>query len=350
MQKKRSSTSHPITRLERLKISNRLLALLVSIFLLTCIICVKESRSQSLTISPPPSRDNLDYEILELSRQLDNVVSKLNPIETELGALKENNERITSEITSLKQQLRNSRGFWDRITGIFSERKLKKLLAESQYISERITELQKSREPLVREFVIIADKLMGRAEARIIALMDIIIKGESEADKASQQISTTLQLTRKVKILADKYTSDSLSKVKSAPLLSLTNDPEKLRLGARFSKNMAIQYRAEAEKKKRETKDLQASQRNNEMIIEKWREIQRSNEERESSGVESVTANIPSGFNESEFRRTIEEIKRKIDRLSSEVRELEEEARNMDNQSKMLEQRASQIEATPKGK
>ena len=86
------------------------------------------------------------------------------------------------------------------------------------------------------------------------------------------------------------------------------------------------------------------------MIIEKWREIQRSNEERESSGVESVTANIPSGFNESEFRRTIEEIKRKIDRFSSEVRELEEEARNMDNQSKMLEQRASQIEATPKGK
>lgn len=349
MKKERRFTSHSPIRIERLNVF-KLLVFLVSLFLIINTVCIMESQAQSLILSQIPDKENLDYEILDIVRQLANLEAKLVPVNTELETLKENHERITNEITLLKQELRGPKSLWNRVTDVFSERKLKKLLAESQDISDRITALQKTREPLVRDFITLSDRLIGRSEAKIIILMDIILKNESSSDKASEQVSANLELTRIVKALRDKYTSDFSDQIKPTPLLSLTNDPEKLRLGARFLKKMAIQYRTNAEKKKREIKDLQARQDRNEMILDKWRDIQRSNEEKESSGMESGTANIPSGFNDSEFRRTIEGIKKNIERLTTEVHKLEEEAKNMDNQSKMLEQRASQIESTPKGK
>ena len=350
MQKKRSSTSHSTIRIGKLKLFSKFLVFLVSILFLTSTIYIKEALAQSSIISSFPGRENLDYEILELYRQLKNLEVKIIPIDTELKSLMVNHDRVINELTQLKQELREPRGLWSKITGVFSERKLKNLLAESQDMSDRITKLQKDRSPLVKEFITLADRLIGRSEARILTLMNVIIKNDTGADKATEQISATLQLTRKVTVLSNKYASDSPDQVKSAPLLSLTNDPEKLRLGARLLRNTAIQYRADAEKKRQEIKNLQASQRRNEMMIDKLREIQRSNEEKESSSAESGTANIPSSFNESETRRKIEKLKKDIERLSSEIRELENDARNMDNQSIILEQKASQIEATPKGK
>jgi predicted RecB family endonuclease len=350
MQKKRSSTSHSTIRIGKLKLFSKFLVFLVSILFLTSTIYIKEALAQSSIISSFPGRENLDYEILELYRQLKNLEVKIIPIDTELKSLIVNHDRVINEITQLKQELRGPRGVWSKITGVFSERKLRNLLAESQDMSDRITILQKDRSPLVKEFITLSDRLIGRSEARILTLMDVIIKNESGADKATEQISATLQLTRRVTVLKNKYASDSPDQVKSAPLLSLTNDPEKLRLGARLLRNTAIQYRADAEKKRQEIKNLQASQRRNEMMIDKLKEIQRSNEEKESSGGESGTTNIPSSFNESETRRKIEKLKKDIDRLSNEIHELDNDARNMDNQSIILEQKASQIEATPKGK
>jgi hypothetical protein len=184
--------------------------------------------------------------------------------------------------------------------------------------------------------------LINRSEARINSLMNIILKNEPNADKASDQISALLQLTRKVTVLRDKYIIEPATQTRTSPFLSsLANDPEKLRLGAILSKNMSQKNRAEAEKKKSEMKYLQARQILNERLIEKYREIQRSNEEKETSGVESGTAGLPF---ESEIRKTINVIKKDIERLSNEIRDLEEEARSFENQSKVFEQKASQIE------
>ena len=222
-------------------------------------------------------------------------------------------------------------------------------MAESQTMSDRITELKKMREPLIKDFVTITDRLIKKSEARIIALMDILLKNEPGADKTSEQISATLQLTRKVAELRDKYASESFKQVQITPFsMSLGNDPEKLRLGAKISKNTATEYQTATEKKKRELSDLQARQRGNERMIEKLREIQRSNEEKESGGIESGTAGITLGSNESEIRKTIITLKKNIERLLNEIRELDDEAKKLENQSKIMEQRASQIES--KGK
>ncbi|HGJ67333.1 TPA: hypothetical protein ENS27_18380 [bacterium] len=350
MPKKRRTTSHQTIRIERSYSFSKILVFLISISTFICLINIEQTQSQTSKISPALGRENLDYEILELNRQLNNLESRIIPIDTELQSLKENHEKITTEITLLKEYLRGPKSLWDKVTGIFNERKLKKLLAESQYISEKIIELQRLRDPLIKEFIALADRLIGRAEVRVIALMDIINKNESSADKASEQISTILELTQRVSALRDKYISDSYGQIKTTPLLLQTDDPEKLKLGAKILKNLAIQYRSLAEKKKREIRNMQISQKNNEMMLEKYREIQRSNEERESGGLESGASSIAFVFNEAEIKRKIEEIKKNIGRLSIEIRDLEEKARNMDNQSKSLEQRASQIEATPKGK
>ena len=322
---------------------------LISTLIFITIFFIQEAQTQK--ILPPQSREILDNEILELSRQLKLIESRIVPIEEELKSLQENHERITSEVTQLKEQLREPRGVMDRITGVFgfSERRLRKLMAESQSMSDRITELQKMREPRIKDFVNIADRLINKSEARIINLMDVLLKNEPGADRASEQISSTLQLTQKIAKLRDKYMSESSGQTRTAPFtMSLGNDPEKLRLGAKISKNMATEYQTEAEKKKRELNDLQAKKRRYERMIDKLREIQRSNEEKESSGIESGTAGISLGFNESEIRKTIIALEKNIDRLSNEISELEDEAKSLENQSKILEQRASQIES--KGK
>ncbi len=82
--------------------------------------------------------------------------------------------------------------------------------------------------------------------------------------------------------------------------------------------------------------------------IDKLREIQRSNEEKESGGIESGIAGITLSSNESEIRKTIITLKKNIEGLLNEIHELEDEARKLENQSKIMEQRASQIES--KGK
>jgi chromosome segregation ATPase len=322
--------------------------LISTIFFIT-IFFSQEAQTQKISL--PQNKEILDSEILELYRQLIVIETRIIPIDSEFQSLQENHERVTSEVTLLKDQLRNPKGVIDRITGIlgFSERKLRNLMAESQSMSDRITELKKMREPLIKDFVTIADRLIKKSEARIIALMDILLKNEPGADKTSEQISATLQLTRKVAELRDKYASESFEQVQITPFsMSLGNDPEKLRLGAKISKNTAIEYRTATEKKKQELSDLQARQRGNKRMIEKLREIQRSNEEKESGGIESGTAGITLSSNEYEIGKTIITLKKNIERLLNEIRELDDEARKLENQSKIMEQRASQIES--KGK
>jgi len=85
-------------------------------------------------------------------------------------------------------------------------------------------------------------------------------------------------------------------------------------------------------------------------MIERWREIQRSNEESESRGGEIGTANIPTGFNESDIRKKIDKIQKDIGTISTQIREHEDNARSLENQSKILDQRASLIESMQKGK
>ena len=316
---------------------------LIIAFLLIYALFIKDSQTQTLRV--PPSIT--DIEIRDLTRQIGLVESRIMPIDAEIRSLEENHERVTNEVTSMKEQMREPKGVFGRITGVFgfSERKLRKLMAESQYMSDRITDLQETREPITKDLDTLTTRLINRSEAKINSLMDIIVKNEPNADKASDQISALLQLTRKVTVLRDKYITEPVTQTRTSPFLSsLASDPEKLRLGAILSKNMAQKNRAEAEKKKREMKNLQARQILNERLIEKYREIQRSNEEKETSGVESGTAGLPFSFNESEIRKTINTIKKDIDRLSNEIRDLEEEARSFENQSKVFEQKASQIE------
>jgi len=349
MQQKRSISSHVTALRGRLCLFKKATTFFISIFIFTVIICIQEANTQK----PPPlqNRETLDSEILDIARQLSTIETRIIPIDMELQSLQKNHERVTSEVTLLKEQLRNPKGIMDRITGAlgFSERRLKNLMAESQSMSDRITELQEIREPLIKDYATTANRLINRSEARVITLMDILLKNEPGADRASRQISMILQLTRKVAELRDKYASESSEQVQITPFsMSLGNDPEKLRLGAKISENMASEYRVEAEKKKRELNDLQARQRRNERMRDKWKEIQRSNEEKESGGVESGTAGIPIGVNESEIIKTITELKKKIDGLSDEIRELEDEAISLENQCKILKQRASQIES--KGK
>jgi predicted nucleic acid-binding Zn-ribbon protein len=335
--------------LESLFFFKKTATFLISALIFITIFFSQEAQTQKISLSQ--NREILDSEISDLSRQLNIIETRIIPIDSELQSLQEKHERVTSEVTLLKDQLRNPKGVIDRITGIlgFSERKLRNLMAESQSMSDSITELQKMREPLIKDFITIADRLIKKSEARIIALMDILLKNEPGADKTSGQISATLQLTRKVAELRDKYASESFEQVQITPFsISLGNDPEKLRLGAKISKNTAIEYRTTAEKKKRELSDLQVRQRGNERMIEKLREIQRSNEEKESGGIESGTTGITLGSNESEIRKTIITLKKNIDRLSNEIHELDDEARKLENQSKIMEQRASQIES--KGK
>ena len=93
MQKKRSSTSHSTIRIGKLKLFSKFLVFLVSILFLTSTIYIKEALAQSSIISSFPGRENLDYEILELYRQLKNLEVKIIPIDTELGSLKVNVRR-----------------------------------------------------------------------------------------------------------------------------------------------------------------------------------------------------------------------------------------------------------------
>ncbi|MGB9595904.1 MAG: hypothetical protein ACPL7B_06440 [Candidatus Poribacteria bacterium] len=322
-------------------------------FLLLFVLFINNSQTQTLKIQPSLAKSITDSEILDLVRKINIIESQIIPIDTEIRSLEENHDKIINEITTLKEQIRKPKGVLDRITGVFgfSERKLKKLMADSQYMSDRIAELQRMRIPLIKELDIQTARLINKAEIRINALMDIIIKKETGLDKAGEQISALLQLTRKASDLRDEYIAESITQVKAFPFSSsLADDPEKLRLGAKLSKNMAQGLKVEAEKKKRELKDLQSRKLLNERTLEKLREIQLSNDERESSGAESGTVGLTISSNESEIRRKINELKKDIDRLSIEIRDLEEDAKSLENQSRIFEQRASQIESMPKTK
>lgn len=322
-------------------------------FLLIFILFIKNSQTQTLKIQPSLTKNITDNEILDLIRKINIIESQITPIDTEIRSLEENHDKIINEITSLKEQIRKPKGVFDRITGVFgfSERKLKKLMADSQYMSDRITELQKMRIPLIKDLDIQTTRLINRAEIRINALMDVIIRKEMDSDKAGEQISALLQLTRKASDLRYKYIAEPTTQIKAFPFSSsLADDPEKLKLGAKLSKNIAQGLRIEAEKKKRELKDLQSRKLLNERTLEKLREIQLSSDERESSGAESGTVGLTISSNESEIRRKINELKKDIDRLTIEIRDLEEDAKSLENQGKVFEQRASQIESTPKTK
>ncbi len=291
------------------------------------------------------SQEVSDYEISALEQQLKDIESRIIPIDNELNTLVPEYDRITGEISKLKLELRESKNVFSKLANIFllKERRLGYLLTQAQEIDNKIIQLQKRRDPLVKEYIRIADRLIDRIGQRIVALMDIMLK--SDINVSGNQISSLWQLADKITAGKNKYIpAESAQKETKLFLPPIGNDPEKLRQASRIVKNIASEMRIKSQTKKRRIKELETRRLSFEQMIERWKEIQRMNEENESRSVESGTANIPTGFNEYDIRRKIDKINEEINKLLIEIRELDNNALNLENQSKILEQRASQLE------
>lgn len=291
------------------------------------------------------SQEVSDYEISALEQQIKDIEAKIIPIDNELNTLVPEYDKITSEISKLKLELRESKNIFSKFVNILKlkERRLGSLLAQAQEIDNKIMQLQKRREPLIKEYIRIADKLIDKIGQRIVVLMDIMLKSDTSVN--SNQVSYLWQLADKITAAKNKYSpAESALKETKLFLPPIGNDPEKLRQGARIAKNIALETRIKSQTKRRRIKELEARRLSFEQIIERWKEIQRMNEENESRSVESGTANIPTGFNEYDIKRKIDKINEEINRILNEIRELDNNALNLENQSKILEQRASQLE------
>lgn len=291
------------------------------------------------------SQEVSDYEISTLEQQLKEIEAKIIPIDNELNVLIPEYDKITDEISKLKLELRESKSIFSKFVNIIKlkERRLGYLLTQAQEIDNKIVQLQKRRDPLVKEYIRVADRLIDKTGQRIVALMDIMLK--SDTSVSSNQIAYLWQLADRTTTAKNKYipTSSAQKEIKLF-LPPIGNDPEKLRQGAKIVKNIASETRIKLQSKKRRIKELESRRLSFEQMIERWKEIQRMNEENESRSVESGTANIPTGFNEYDIRKKIDKINEEINKLLIEVRELENNALNLENQSKILEQRASQLE------
>jgi len=134
------------------------------------------------------SQDISEYEILALGQQLKVIEDKITPIDSELNLLVPEYDRITNEISELKTDLLESKGIFSGITEIFKKRRIGNLSTQAQEMNQKITQLQKKREPLAKEFIIIADRLIDKCGLRIVTLMDSLLKNTTD-DNISIRIS-----------------------------------------------------------------------------------------------------------------------------------------------------------------
>lgn len=290
----------------------------------------------------------LDPEIRTLHQQLNSLESRIAPIDSELNTLIPEYDKITDEISRLKLELIESNGLFDRISNVFKRQKVSRLSALAQEKSSRITHLRSLREPLVKVYMDIADKLINRCGVVMADLMDKMLKSDAATEvRLANQVSLIWQLAESVSATRNKYSPQiPFSGVEGAFLPPIGNDPVRLRQASKIAINIASQLRTEIQTRRRKLKELQDRKKAYETIIERWREIQRSNEESETRSGESRIANIPTGFSESDIKRKIKKIDEDIARTSKELKELENNVKSLENQSKLLEQRALQIESS----
>ena len=324
---------------------------LIGITILSSIICPQEVRAQEIT----------DYEISVLEKQLNEIEARLVSLDEELQLLDEGFNKVTNEINKLKQELRleeaKPKGILNRITGIFSYRKrgkLEKLLTDSQELADKISNRQKRREPLINEFVGLADELIDKSSLRMKVLMDVVrdadLRDDIEArDEAWKQVSVLWQLAERTTTARNKYAPRTFipERVIALPSL-LSDDPEELRLGAAIWKDEAMGARDDAAKLEREIEDLQQRKLLLEKGMEVASEMQRRDEERGAVGVGAATS-IP-WVSDVAAEREIAEIEIMIAELSAKKQEYEDKAKRFESQSEILEQRASEIDAQLKGK
>jgi len=303
----------------------------------------------------------MDREISDLEQRLKGIETQLVSIDKELRSLNERFNIVTNEKNRLTRELieerAKSKGLLSRITGVFGYRKQRKqerLMTELQDLADRINERQKTREPLVNRFVVLADELIYKSSRRITAVMEVVREANlndnvAARDKAWEQLSVLWQLWERTRETRSKYapTPPSSEQAATFPEL-LSNDPEELRLGAAILKDLATAARADAAELGRQIEDLQRTKLVLEQGLEVSREMQRRDEERGAVGV-GATTHIPWGSDVAAERK-IKEIEEKVGDFSIRKREYEENAESYQSQSIRLEQRASQIDRELKGK
>ena len=329
------------------------LVFLIGIQILSSILCLQEARTQEV----------IDHEISDLEQRLKGIETELASIDEELRSLNEKFNTVTNEKNKLTQELieekAKSKGFLNRITGIFgyrSYRKRKKqerLMTELQSLADKIREHQKRREPLVNEFVALADELIDKSSSRITYLMEVVREANLDddvatRDKAWEQLSALWQLAERTRETRSKYAPIPLPSEQMITFPQvLSNDPEDLRLGAAILKDLADAARDDAAELERKIEGLERRKRMLERVMEVAKEKQRRDEEREAADIEATI--LPWGTDMAAERK-INEIKEEIAKLSDKKQKYEDNAESFENQSIRLEQRASQIDAELKGK
>ncbi len=316
---------------------------------LSLIFCLQGAHAQDVTES----------EISELKQQLEQMGRELELIDEDLDALNNRYNAVTAEKNRLTQELMaeeaKPKGLFDRIRGVFSRKRGRqaKLMTESRELADTISDLiNNRREPLVKEFVALADELIDKASALMATLMDVVRAADLRNDLAArnrawQQVSELWELANTTTAARNKYAQDipSPEVTRTSPSL-LSKDPDELRLGAAILKDWAVAAREEAARLEVEIRKFQRKQRLLEEMVKVSEDMQRSDEERGATGV--GTAQIPWGSDVA--KREIEDIKAEITGLLTLKQQQEADAERFEGQSKALEQQASQLDAELKGK
>lgn len=327
----------------------RIIFFLIGVRILSVIFCFQDAHAQDVT----------EDEISELRQQLEQMGSELESIDKDLNTLNGRYNAVTAEKNRLTRELieeeAKPKGFFDRLKGLFSRTRAKqsKRMTESRELADEISDLtNKRREPLVKEFVALADGLIDKASALMATLMDAVRAADLRNDltarnKAWQQVSGLWELANTTTAARNKYAQDipSPEVTRTFPSL-LSKDPDELRLGAAILKDWAVEAREEAMRLEVEIKKSQRKQRLLEEMVKVSEDMQRSDEERGATGV--GTAQIPWGSDVA--KREIEDIKAEITELLALKLQHEADAERFEGQSKALEQQASQLDAELKGK
>ena len=322
---------------------------LIGVQILSIAFCSQNARAQDVT----------EDEISELRQRLEQMGRELELIDKDLNTLNNRYNAVTAEKNRLTQELMEEeakpKGIFDRIKGVFSRKRGKqaKLMTESRELADRISNLiDKGRDPLVKQFVALADELIDKASALMATLMDVVREADLRNDltarnEAWQRVSELWELANTTTAARNKYAQDipSPEVTRTFPSL-LSNDPDELRLGAAILKDWAVEAREEAARLEVEIKKFQRKQRLLEEMVKVSADMQRSDEERGATGV--GTAQIPWGSDVA--KREIEDIKAEITGLLALKLQHEADAERFEGQSKALEQRALQLDAELKGK
>ena len=322
---------------------------LIGAQILSVIFCFQDAHAQAVT----------EYEITELRQQLEQLGSELELIDKDLDTLNNRYNVVTAEKNRLTRELMEEeakpKGVFDRIKGVFSRKRGRqsKLMTESRELADSISALiDRRREPLVKEFVALADELIDKASALMATLMDVVRAADLRNDltarnKAWQQVSELWELANTTTAARNKYAQDipGPEVTRTFPSL-LSNDPDELRLGAAILKDWAVEAREEAVRLEVEVKKFQRKQRLLEEMVKVSEDMQRSDEERGATGV--GTAQIPWGSDVA--KREIEDIKAEISGLLILKQQHEADAERFESQSKALEQQASQLDDELKGR